>query len=174
MEVLEDDDAGMTGLEGSESSKDDVRPPNRADPSSAVTLRPKAGRAPKVVGTLRFGRASSPKSKSSRASIEGRVMEGAFSKSPKSSSSSLSPMGASGLASKLSEKEDWKANELEATVGRKSSCENEVDLEFEASAEKGPQSPSCAGEAVERNGKWERDRMTHVVWRARAELSWLH
>lgn len=76
-------------------------------------------------------------------------MDGAFSKSPKSSSS-LPPMGASGLASKLSEKEDWKANELDAMVGRKSSCEKGLDLEVEASAEKGPQSPSCSVEAGQR------------------------
>lgn len=73
----------------------------------------------------------------------------ACSNSPKSSSSPP-PLGASGLAAKLSENEVWKAKlfaaeDDEATVGRKSSLEKGLDLKVEPSVEKGPQSPSCIG-----------------------------
>lgn len=75
----------------------------------------------------------------------------ACSNSPKSSSSPP-PLGASGLAAKLSENEDWKAKLLadEATVGRNSSLEKGLDLKVEPSVEKGPQSPSCAGRPYQR------------------------
>lgn len=137
-----------TGLDDS-SSNADARPPKNADPSSAVAVRPNEGFAPNEtdVGVVR---ASSSKSKSSRA--EGRRIEvPPVSKSPKSSSSPSVPAVANDEGPpKLSEPNESEkevskpsVTEVEAIVGRNSSVAKGLDLEGEEeSAAKGPQSAS--------------------------------
>mgnify|MGYP001590984556 FL=1 len=138
---------GVTPLAGSSS---DDKPPNSADPSSAVIDRLNAGFAPNEsdVGVVR---ASSSKSKSS--SAEGRRIDvPPVSKSPKSSSSASVPAGAKDEGvPKLSEPNESEkevskptVTEVEATVGRKSSDAKGLDAEGEEaeSAAKGPQSAS--------------------------------